>query len=261
MTSPGDAARLTSVAADLHRSTDETVTVERIIEHSLELCAEADHVSLSLRGRRGTTTVAASSPLAEQADALQQTLREGPALDLVDRPQWFRSGDLATDRRWPRWGPAVARLGIGSVLSIGLLNADEVIGALNLFAGPPGRFNDPVQVDLALLFGVHVANALRAARLVSDLGAAIGSRHTIGLAQGILMERYGIDQERAFEFLRRMSSTSNRKLREVAAGVVAEERGAESEQAVVGDDCTSHLRACADDERSGRQQADLRSAD
>lgn len=235
MAPSADAALLTSVAAELHSSTDQTVTVQAILRRSFDLVPEADHVSLSLRGRRGTTTLAASSARAERADDLQQSLQEGPAIDLAGQPDWFRSGELRTDARWPRWGPAAAQLGLGSVLSIGLVSGDSVIGALHFYADRPGRFNDGAQLELAVLFGVHVANALSAARLISDLEVAVGSRHAIGLAQGILMERYGIDQERAFEFLRRMSSTSNRKLREVAADLLAEDRGGESEQVAAGE--------------------------
>jgi AmiR/NasT family two-component response regulator len=47
------------------------------------------------------------------------------------------------------------------------------------------------------------------------------TRKTIGQAIGILMERYRIDADRAFQFLIRASSTSNVKLRDVADEVVA----------------------------------------
>jgi AmiR/NasT family two-component response regulator len=49
---------------------------------------------------------------------------------------------------------------------------------------------------------------------------AVDSRKLIGQAQGILMERYDLDQDRAFEVLRRYSRDSNVKLREVAQLVV-----------------------------------------
>ena len=41
------------------------------------------------------------------------------------------------------------------------------------------------------------------------------------MAQGIAMERYGIDQHQSFELLRRLSSTTNVKLRDIAAQIVA----------------------------------------
>jgi AmiR/NasT family two-component response regulator len=48
----------------------------------------------------------------------------------------------------------------------------------------------------------------------------MSSRHVIGMAQGILMERYGLDEQQAFAFLSRVSSHENRKLRELATEVV-----------------------------------------
>jgi AmiR/NasT family two-component response regulator len=55
-----------------------------------------------------------------------------------------------------------------------------------------------------------------------NLNAALSSRTTIGIALGIVMERYGMDQDRAFRYLTRVASSSETKLREVAAHVVEE---------------------------------------
>ena len=46
------------------------------------------------------------------------------------------------------------------------------------------------------------------------------SRKVIGQALGILMERYRVDADRAFQFLVRASSSSNVKLRDVAEEIV-----------------------------------------
>ena len=47
-------------------------------------------------------------------------------------------------------------------------------------------------------------------------GVAMDNRTTIGRAEGILMERLGISADQSFDYLRRVSSTTNRKLVEVA---------------------------------------------
>lgn len=52
---------------------------------------------------------------------------------------------------------------------------------------------------------------------VEHLTRAVQSRDLIGQAKGILMERYGITSEQAFQLLVVASSTSNSKLAAVAA--------------------------------------------
>lgn len=61
-----------------------------------------------------------------------------------------------------------------------------------------------------------------ARREVEGLRAALGSRHTIGLAQGILMARHTLTVSQSFDYLRRRSQSDNVKLREIAVDLVAE---------------------------------------
>ena len=64
---------------------------------------------------------------------------------------------------------------------------------------------------------------LSAARCeVEGLRAALETRHTIGLAQGILMARHTLTVAQAFDYLRRRSQSDNVKLREIAVDLVAE---------------------------------------
>ncbi len=53
-----------------------------------------------------------------------------------------------------------------------------------------------------------------------NLEGAFGRRAVTERAKGILMERHGVDEQRAFELLRAQSRNSGRKLVEVAAAVV-----------------------------------------
>ena len=50
---------------------------------------------------------------------------------------------------------------------------------------------------------------------------ALASRDAIGQAKGIFMERFGVDDIRAFAMLTRLSQESNTKLLDVAKGVIA----------------------------------------
>ena len=53
-----------------------------------------------------------------------------------------------------------------------------------------------------------------------NLEGAFGRRAVTERAKGILMERHGVDEQRAFELLRTQSRNTGRKLVEVAASVV-----------------------------------------
>jgi AmiR/NasT family two-component response regulator len=61
-----------------------------------------------------------------------------------------------------------------------------------------------------------------ARRKVEELHTALETRHTIGLAQGLLMARYELTAEQAFEYLRRSSQEGNVKLRRLAERVVGD---------------------------------------
>jgi|tagenome__1003787_1003787.scaffolds.fasta_scaffold18859466_1 hypothetical protein len=55
---------------------------------------------------------------------------------------------------------------------------------------------------------------------ITGLSSALGTRTVIGKAIGILMERYQMNEERAFAFLTRASQPGNIKLRDVAQELV-----------------------------------------
>lgn len=220
MSSHDSLAVFAALAAELQQEPDEALTSRAIVTRMRELVPEADQVSLTIRTSRGHRTLASSDPVAEEADSLQYALGEGPCVEIADTGGWLRSGDVGSDGRYPAWGPRAAELGIGSLLAVAVTDRDGPLGALNLYSDRTGAFADRDVVDLALVYAVHATTALSSARRASTLQTAVSSRHVIGMAQGIAMERYGIDQHQSFELLRRLSSTTNVKLREVASQIV-----------------------------------------
>lgn len=140
-----------------------------------------------------------------------------PAGDLESRH--FIVDDMEQDPRWPTWGPLAADLGLRSILATRLFTHGETHGALNLYSSDPRRFDED-DVAVAHVFGAHASVALAAARQEEHLRKAVDARHVIGQAQGILMERFDIDADRAFNVLRRYSQNRNVKLRAIAEEVV-----------------------------------------
>lgn len=67
------------------------------------------------------------------------------------------------------------------------------------------------------------ADLAEARHQIENLQAALETRHIIGLAQGILMCRYGLTEDQAFAYLSRISQDSNVRVRELARRLVAGE--------------------------------------
>ncbi len=205
-------------AADSHDQTAEQVAV--LAQQTLA----CDFASITLRRSGGTIeTVAATHPDVEKADALQYEFGEGPCFDAVKEDGDFLAQDVEHDERWPTWGPEAAKLGLNSLLGIRLRTRSETYGALNLYARLP-RTYDADDIVVAHIFAAHASVALAASSNEENLKRAVDTRHVIGQAQGILMERFKLDDVRAFGVLRRLSQDSNVKLRLVAQQIVDENK-------------------------------------
>ena len=163
-------------------------------------------------------TVASSDPLAEQADSLQYELGEGPCYAAVTDERFVMVNDLAASVDFPRYGPRAVALGVGAQAAVQLLHEGERAG-LNLYARKAGAF-DRSTVQLAELFANHGGALLGYAEQVEQLSEALHTRTDIGVAVGILMERYDIDRHQSFAFLARNSQNRNIKVRELAQQVI-----------------------------------------
>jgi hypothetical protein len=178
-----------------------------------------DFVSITVhRPDQSMSTMAATDPLAEQADSLQYELREGPCYAAVTDQRFVVVNDLAAAVDLPRYGPKAVALGLGAQAAVQLLHNGERAG-LNLYARRSGAF-DGSTVHLAELFASQGGALLGYAGQVEQLSAALHTRTDIGTAVGILMERYGIDQHRAFAFLVRNSQNRNIKVRVLARQLI-----------------------------------------
>ena len=200
--------------------------VEQTLEKSVALCVDliegcdAAAVSLVRRGE-SIETPSSTDPRVLRGDELQYELQQGPCMDAVWHHDIVISTDLATDDRWPQWAPQVVEeLGVRSMMCLQLFTDASTLGALNMYSWRPDAFSVRGDRDEGLALGAHVAVALAAAQQVEGLNTALISRTVIGQAEGILMERFGINADQAFQVLRRVSSHSNTKLLRVAVELV-----------------------------------------
>lgn len=215
----GLAADFADIALHLHQQPDMAETLDSTARLAMETVgADMCGVMLVHGGRRVESAAVTDERVAE-ADRLQLECRQGPCLEAIDDKTTFIIADTETDHRWVQWCRRVAPLGIRSVLSVRLFTRGGTLGSLNLYSGVPGHF-DVDDAAVASIFAGHAAVAVSAAQTELGLRAAIDGRHVIGLAQGILMERFDLSQDQAFAVLRRYSQDRNMKLRAVAQHVV-----------------------------------------
>lgn len=179
---------------------------------------------LAVRKGRAITLSSYGDMVAE-SDRIQGELAEGPCFDLArraDEDRVFRVPDMTEPQKdWPRYAAAARDLGIGSMTGVLLYTHEEDFGALDLYARTPGTFTKDVETA-GWLLASHAAVALADARTIDQLQHAMDTRHAIGEAMGILMERHGMAEDDAFDVLRRISQHHNVKLRDVAQRIRAE---------------------------------------
>jgi GAF domain-containing protein len=221
-----DVLRDLSRVALVDRSLEEVLTDITAIAARGIPGAEASSITL-LRADRAFTA-AHSGEMALAADELQYEHGYGPCMDAGRGGVLLRIDDMRTERRWPDYvAHVLAATDVLSSLSVPLPYQGSSIGALNNYSTKPGAFASPESLragtDVAEVIAVAVANADAHAQLFDqarNMRVAMESRAVIEQAKGVLMAQRRVDAEQAFEILREASQRYNRKLRDIAAGIV-----------------------------------------
>ncbi|WP_448610878.1 GAF and ANTAR domain-containing protein [Geodermatophilus sp. URMC 60] len=191
--------------------------------------AESTSVTL-IRGDKAFTA-AHTGDMALAADELQYERGYGPCMDAGRAGVVIRIDDMRTERRYSDYTARVVELGVRSSLSMPLPYQGSSIGALNVYSPDPGAFaaveSEQAATAVAEAVAVAVANADAHDRLAEharNMRLAMESRAEIEQAKGVLMAQQGLDAEQAFEVLREASQRYNRKLRDIARGIVESTR-------------------------------------
>jgi len=187
----------------------------------------ADGVSVSLRRHGRLATVAASDQTISDMDASQYATGEGPCVDASLDGRWFHAESLNTETRWPAFTPRAQALGINAILSSPLLAEDRPVGALNIYSRTAMAFA-PEDQELASVFAAEASLVLTGAgvdvtdgQLSNRRNEVLETRRLIAQAEGVIMEREGVEADAAFSMLCDSSRRSNRPFRERAEDVVA----------------------------------------
>ena len=221
----------TSSLADSMAEAAKVINAPRSMDERLSAIVHAapntvpgfDQASISLAYHRGPVhTRTASSDLVEKLDLNQYEAEEGPCFEAFTRLDVVTVPSVRHEQRWPTYIARAHEAGVTAQLGVPLGgDGAKVRGSLNLYS-TTGEGIDPEAVGIASMFATHATLALGWARTEEQLNEALATRKAIGQAIGIVMERYQINEDKAFGFLVRVSSTSNIKLRDVADELITQ---------------------------------------
>jgi transcriptional regulator with GAF, ATPase, and Fis domain len=198
------------------------------IAHLGTAALDADMAGLTLNdGHGGPKTVIYTDGMVPEIDQAQYDADRGPCLDASrDRRVHIATGSEDDWQRWPEFLAEATSRGVHSSVSIPVIVGDEAIGALNFYSQVLGHFDSSTaQAGEAFAAQIAVIAAYcDKAELAGHLQTAMASRAVIEQAKGIVMATMGCTPDEAFDILRQQSQTENRKLRDLAAELVARQQ-------------------------------------
>lgn len=208
----------------LHTVPEAGDTLQRLVELATKVLPDCEWAGITEhRPSQRPRTVAASGPVVLLIDQLQYDLEQGPCLQAIHADDLVISADLATEQRWPEFARrAVAESPVRSVMAFRLEGHPQP-AALNLYCSTAGAFGrDALAAGAVFATHSHMAMAMAQAdaeQRAWEMGKALGSNRSIGVAMGILMNADKLTEDQAWEILRTTSQHLNIKLRDVAVHI------------------------------------------
>lgn len=249
------AQHLREMVGVLFASGTQLETLQHVVDLAVETIEHCEFAGIFILDGSTITTPVHTDPIVIEIDSFQHRTGEGPCRDAIDTRGVFRSDNLASDTRWPRFGSLAEGQGIRSAMAV-TLSADGTRGALNLYSRSLHAFSASDQAN-ALILAILADHSLSFAhihdeeeRRIENRQKGLLTREVIGQAQGILMERERITADQAFDILRRASQHLNVKLRDVAQNLVDTGERPETEARDITEErgreirCRSELESC-----------------
>jgi GAF domain-containing protein len=208
------------LAVELHDLDSLEETVEAVVQFALHALGCTCAGVVLIAGGRRPEMLALTDPRVAMLYDVQIETGTGPMITAIQQQRVVIVADAETETRWPSAWTAQARAAqLRSVVHLPLIAGGRAWAVLSLYSSAPNAF-DADDLAVAHILARHASVAIANARQEATLTAAIDARKLVGQAMGILMERYDLDGDRAFEVLKRYSQQHNRKLRDVAQELV-----------------------------------------
>jgi GAF domain-containing protein len=220
------AERIASMAELLLSDDASDAPLRQLADLSLEVIPGSSAAGVVVAGENSWSHSQSDASVGE-LHRMQLDTGAGPVAEALRYGEARRIDDTAGEDRWPALCAAMAAEGLRSCLVLPLRTDRAPGGALAIYGREPGSFAGSGH-DVALLFAAQGGVAMRNAalykncqRLVQNLYTALASRAVIEQAKGILVAEYGCSPDAAFKRLSALSQNTNKKVRDIAADLVA----------------------------------------
>jgi GAF domain-containing protein len=224
--SPEFAERIAAMADLLLSEDDAEAPLSQLAQFALELIPGSAAAGVVVAGEHAWTYSTSDSTIADLHQS-QLGSGNGPVAEALRFGEARRIDDTQEDDRWPSVCAAMAADGLRSCLILPLRTDREPGGAIAIYGAEPRAFTGAGH-DIALLFAAQGGVAMRNAtvygncrRMLENLHVALESRAVIEQAKGMLVAEFGYSPEVAFKRLSVVSQNTNRKVKDIAADLVA----------------------------------------
>lgn len=216
-----------ALAEIIYQGSDATQMYAAICVAATLVVPGCDHASLLVKRDDRYVTVGASSRLAHRVDDLERRSGDGPCIDAIEEETPQVEPDLTKPNQWPQFAARlVEETPVRGAMGFRLLIDKRKGAALNLFSEKPNVFDSEAAGRAAVLasFASVAINAIAHGEDATSLRRGLLSNREIGKAVGMLMMLHDMNEDDAFDLLRRHSQGLNIKLADVARKVI-ESRG------------------------------------
>jgi len=173
------------------------------------------------------STICASDELSAALDQLQFDLGEGPRWETARSGLASGSLDVALEAhpKWPIFGAAAAKLGVGAVFSFPITMGTQLFGVADLYRQLPGALDEEATVrakNVSRRVAAPAAEFARRSAVAEEVpGDAAALRREVHQATGMILMQLDTDAASALAALRAYAFRHGRSVDDIAREVVA----------------------------------------
>jgi GAF domain-containing protein len=186
---------------------------------------------------RGKRSRAATNMLVEDADSMQYQLDDGPCLTAWRAQVPVRIDDMESESRWPHWTAWVASLGVRSMVSVPMVAAGTVIGAIKVYSDQVDVYDDDSErvlglfADQAAVLLANTQTMTEARQLTAQMTDALDRRDVISQATGVMLAHGAADSEAGLVRLLGVANSAQVTLFNASVGILRQIVARNAEQA------------------------------